>query len=190
MRGSRIAWWVTAYMGLQSFSFYVLIAWLPELLQDSGVSAGRAGVLMGVMQAVSLGATIAVPIVAARARDQRAIVIASTILGTASCVGLLVAPGDLALLWTAGVGLAGGATISLALALFVLRTRDGTDAAALSGMAQSIGYGLAAVGPFAIGALHDATDGWDVPVLIIIVDWLLIGLAGLAAGRARVISAR
>ena len=190
MRRSSIAWWVTAYMGLQSFSFYALVAWLPELLQDSGVSAGRAGALMGVMQAVSLAATIAVPILAGRARDQRAIVLASTALGTLSCVGLLIAPGDFALVWTAGIGLAGGATISLALALFALRTRDGTDAAALSGMAQSIGYGLAAVGPFALGALHDATDGWDLPVIVFIVDWLLIGVAGLAAGRARIISAR
>ena len=72
----------------------------------------------------------------------------------------------------------------------MLRTRDGTDAAALSGMAQSIGYGVAASGPFAIGALHDATDGWDVPVIVFIVDWVLIGVTGLAAGRARVISAR
>jgi CP family cyanate transporter-like MFS transporter len=190
MRGSAIAWWVTAFMGLQSFSYYALIAWLPELLQDSGVSAARAGVLMGVMQAVSIGATIAVPILAGRSRDQRGIVVASTLLGTASSVGLLIAPGDLALVWSAGVGLAGGATISLALTLFALRTRDGTDAAALSGMAQSIGYGIAAVGPFMIGALHDATDGWDVPAVIFIVDWVLIGVSGLFAGRALVISAR
>ena len=190
MRGSSIAWWVTAFMGLQSFSYYALVAWLPDLLQDSGVSAARAGVLMGVMQAVSIGATIAVPILAGRTRDQRGIVVASTVLGVVSSVGLLVAPGDLALVWSACVGLAGGATISLALTLFALRTRDGTDAAALSGMAQSIGYGIAAVGPFAIGALHDATGGWEVPVVVFIVDWVLIGLTGLFAGRALVISGR
>jgi MFS transporter, CP family, cyanate transporter len=190
MRGSSIAWWVTAFMGLQSFSYYALVAWLPELLHDSGVSAARAGVLMGVMQAVSIGATIAVPILAGRTPDQRGIVVASTVLGVASSVGLLIAPGDLALVWSAGVGLAGGATISLALTLFALRTRDGTDAAALSGMAQSIGYGIAAVGPFAIGALHDATGGWEAPVVVFIVDWVLIGVTGLFAGRALVISAR
>jgi len=98
----------------------------------------------------------------------------------------VVAPGDLALLWTVTVGVAGGSTLSLVLAFFVLRTRDGADAAALSGMAQSLGYGFAAAGPFVIGALHDATDGWTVPAVVLLADWVLILVAGLAAGRRRV----
>jgi CP family cyanate transporter-like MFS transporter len=186
MRRSATAWWVTAYMGLQSFAFYVLVAWLPDLLQDDGVAPGAAGVLMGVMQAVSLVATIAVPVLATRRRDQRVLVLASAVVGTSACVGLLVAPGELALVWTAAVGVAGGATLTLSLAFFVLRTRDGADAAALSGMAQSIGYALAATGPFVFGALRDATGGWDAPVAILVAVWVLIGLVGMAAGRPRI----
>ena len=72
MRRSVIAWQVTAYMGLQSFAFYVLVAWLPELLQDDGVAASTAGVLMGVLQAAGLLATMAVPVLAARARTSGA----------------------------------------------------------------------------------------------------------------------
>jgi MFS transporter, CP family, cyanate transporter len=186
MRRSAIAWQVTAYMGLQSFAFYVLVAWLPELLQDDGVSATTAGALMGVMQAVSVVATIAVPVLATRATHQRRLVLVSSALGVIAAAGLVVAPGDLALLWTVMVGVAGGSTLSLALAFFVLRTRDDADAAALSGMAQSLGYGLAAAGPFVIGALHDATDGWTVPAAVLLADWVLILVAGMAAGRRRV----
>jgi len=187
LRRSPIAWQVTAYMGLQSFAFYVLVAWFPELLQDDGVSAPVAGVLMGVMQFSSLAATIAVPVLATRARDQRGLVLGSTALGLFAMFGLLIAPGELALLWTVSIGLAGACTLSLSLAFFVLRTRDGADAAALSGMAQSIGYGFAAIGPFVIGALHDATDGWTWPVVVFIAVWAGIGVAGVLAGRARVI---
>ena len=186
MRRSAIAWQVTAYMGLQSFAFYVLVAWLPVLLEDDGVSATTAGALMGVMQAASLVATIAVPVLATRATHQRWLVLVSSALGVFASGGLVVAPGDLALLWTVTVGVAGGSTLSLALAFFVLRTRDGADAAALSGMAQSLGYGFAAAGPFVIGALHDATDGWTVPAAVLLADWVLILVAGLAAGRRRV----
>jgi CP family cyanate transporter-like MFS transporter len=189
MRRSAIAWQVTAYMGLQSFAFYVLIAWLPELLQDDGVSASTAGVLMGVMQATGFIATIAVPVLATRTPSQHRLVIASTILGLIAMVGLLVAPGDLALVWTVAVGIGGACTLSLSLAFFVLRTRDGTDAAALSGMAQSLGYLFAAAGPFLIGALHDATGGWSAPVVVFIVNWVLIGIVGVFAARARIISA-
>jgi MFS transporter, CP family, cyanate transporter len=188
MRRSAIAWQVTAYMGLQSFAFYVLVAWLPELLQDDGVSATTAGALVGAMQAASLVATIAVPVLATRTTDQRRLVLVSSVLGVFATAGLLVAPGDLALLWTVTVGVAGGSTLSLALAFFVLRTRDSADAALLSGMAQSLGYGFAAAGPFLIGALHDATDGWTVPAAVLLADWVLILVAGTAAGRRRVVA--
>ena len=36
-------------------------------------------------------------------------------------------------------------------------------------MAQGIGYSLAAVGPLGLGALHDLTDGWTVPLLALVV---------------------
>jgi CP family cyanate transporter-like MFS transporter len=188
MRRSAIAWQVTAYMGLQSFAFFVLVAWLPDLLQDDGVSASTAGVLMGVLQASGLIATIAVPVLATRARDQRLLVVVSTALGLFAMCGLLVAPGDLALLWAIAVGIAGACTLSLSLAFFVLRTGDGGDAAALSGMAQSFGYLFAASGPFLIGALHDATGDWDAPVVVWIVVWAAIGVAGVLAGRPLIVA--
>lgn len=186
MRRSRIAWQVTAYMGLQSFAFFVLVAWFPDLLQDNGVSASRAGLLMGIMQAAGLVATVFVPVLATRARNQQGLVLLSTALGVTAMAGLLVAPGDLALVWTLCVGVAGAMTLSLSLAFFVLRTRDGADAAALSGMAQSLGYLVAASGPFLIGALHDATGGWTAPIIVFLTVWVLIGVAGLFAGRARI----
>ena len=188
MRRSTIAWQVTAYMGLQSFAFYVLVAWLPELLQDDGVAASTAGVLMGVLQAAGLLATMAVPVLAARAPDQRRLVLVSTGLGLFAMFGLLVEPGGLALVWAIAVGIAGACTLSLSLAFFVMRTRDGDDAAALSGMAQSLGYLFAASGPFVVGLLHDATDGWTVPVLLFIVVWVLIGVTGMFAGRPGIVT--
>jgi CP family cyanate transporter-like MFS transporter len=127
-------------------------------------------------------------LLATRATDQRRLVLVSSALGVFAAAGLVVAPGDLALLWAVTVGVAGGSTLSLALAFFVLRTRDGADAAALSGMAQSLGYGFAAARPFVIGALHDATDGWTVPAAVLLADWVLILVAGIAAGRRRVVA--
>ena len=53
-------------------------------------------------------------------------------------------------------------------------------------MAQSIGYAFAATGPFAIGALHDATDSWTAPSIVLLIVWALILVVGLAAGRPRV----
>jgi CP family cyanate transporter-like MFS transporter len=52
------------------------------------------------------------------------------------------------------------ASISLALLVMVLRSTSGGQTSQVSGMAQSVGYVVAAIGPVAIGALHDLTGSW------------------------------
>ena len=51
-------------------------------------------------------------------------------------------------------------------------------------MAQAIGYVLAAIGPVAIGALHDWSGGWDVPLAVLLALTVPLAAAGVAAGRA------
>ena len=98
-------------------------------------------------------------------------------------VGLLLAPGTLAPLWMVLIGLGQGVGISLALTLITLRSPDAAHTAQLSGMAQGVGYVLAAAGPLALGAIHDATGSWTAPVITLIV--LLVPLAVAGAGAAR-----
>ena len=83
------------------------------------------------------------------------------------------------------LGLGQGTGISLALTLFVLRTRTAEAAGELSGMAQTVGYSLAAGGPLAAGALHDATGGWEAPLVVLLLLLVPMTLAGLHAGRDR-----
>ncbi len=71
------------------------------------------------------------------------------------------------------------------MALFVLRSRDVPHTSALSGMAQSVGYTLAALGPLLIGALHDATGGWALPLALLstlAVPELIMALRAAAPG--------
>lgn len=64
-----------------------------------------------------------------------------------------------------------------------MRARNGRQAGALSGMAQSVGYIFAAIGPLFIGLLFDITQAWSAPIIAIIVVCLLMMVAGLGAGR-------
>src|SRR5262249_19895590 len=50
---SALAWQVTLFMGVNSFLYYVLIAWLPAILASSGYSPETAGSLHGAMQLAS-----------------------------------------------------------------------------------------------------------------------------------------
>src|SRR5687768_13037184 len=91
--GSPLAWAVTAFMRLQSLGFYVVVTWLPQVFQDSGVGATAAGWLLFLFQAVAVVTGLAAPAVLRRGRDQRAPAVVSSAVLLAGYAGLLVAPG-------------------------------------------------------------------------------------------------
>lgn len=181
---SSLAWQVTLFMGLQSLAFYVTIAWLPAILHDRGMSATTAGWMLSLMQAVSLPASFIMPLLAGRRASQRGLVAFSAISALLGYVGILLTSSpSIAPLWIVLIGIGQGGSISLALAFFALRTTSPSQAAVLSGMAQSLGYLLAAIGPILIGWLHDLTGAWTAPILVLVVVTALYLIFGVGAGR-------
>lgn len=77
--------------------------------------------------------------------------------------------------------------MGLALTLIVLRSGDARTAARLSGMAQTVGYLLAAAGPLAAGAVHQATGGWTVPIALVLGVCATALTVGLFAARDRTV---
>ncbi|HEY0888892.1 MAG TPA: MFS transporter [Nocardioides sp.] len=164
-----IALAMVGFFGCQSLQAYVVFGWFPTVWRDAGYTAAQAGALVGVVAATSIPLSLWAP--AALARTSRP---ALLVLGIMACypigyAGLLVAPYDLAILWAVLVGV-GSACFPLVLVLINLRSRTPAGTATLSSVTQSLGYLLAATGPYAIGLLHDRTGGWTVPL------WTLIAV--------------
>lgn len=188
---SSLAWQVSIFMGLQSLIFYVIISWLPEMLHDFGFSIVAAGWLVSYAQFVSLPATFLAPILAGKFSNQRGIVLGIGMLYLIGFTGLLIGgPLSLLVLWVTLIGIASGGSISLALAFLGMRSRNAQQASELSGMAQSIGYVLAASGPLLIGLLFDITNSWTIPIIVIIGINILMIIFGFGAGRDKYISER
>ncbi|MEV4944526.1 MFS transporter [Streptomyces sp. NPDC053755] len=182
---SALAWQVTLFMGLQSLWSYVLIAWMPTIFTDHGMSPGTAGVVFAFNNLIQVAGAFAVPLLAGHMRGQRPLVVLVTTLVAAGYTGLLVAPVQGAWLWSAVLGVGQGGAVGLALTLIVLRSGDAVTASRLSGMAQTVGYLLAAAGPLAAGAMHQATGSWTVPIaLVLCVCAAALGI-GLLAARDR-----
>jgi MFS transporter, CP family, cyanate transporter len=164
----RRAWAVTFFMAAQSTIFYTCSAWLPEIVRDrAGLSAAAAGALLSLVMFLGIPIGFVTAAVAGRLRDQRPLALIATTTPAIGWLGLLLAPGAPPLLWAIFLGIGAGTGFPLVLTLFVLRARDVRHTAALSGMAQSVGYTLAAVGPLAIGALHDVSGGWSLPLALL-----------------------
>jgi CP family cyanate transporter-like MFS transporter len=178
-----VAWRVTGFMALLAVLFYSQVAWLPEIYRHEGMSKGGAGALLSLSLVVGIPFGFVVGALAGRLRDQRPIALAAGLLVSAGWLGVLVDPMLAAWLWSALLGIGFGTGFTLVLALFVLRAGDAPDAAALSGMAQSVGYTLAALGPIAVGALHDLTGGWTTPLVVLVGVSVLDLAIGVGASR-------
>jgi MFS transporter, CP family, cyanate transporter len=180
---SPLAWKVTLFMGLQSLSYYVTLTWLPEILQAEGMGAARAGWMLGLSQAVAIVTMFLSPMIAERRPSQRGVVVVAVGMSGVGALGLLVAGSTASTLWVVLLGLGQGAAFSLALTFFALRAPDPGHASALSGMAQSVGYLLAAGGPFLFGVLRDVTGAWKVPLALLLTVTICLLIAGIGAAR-------
>lgn len=181
---SLLGWEVTLFMGLQSTVYYTMVTWWPSIEQDQGISPTAAGWHLFLLQMTSIVGNLGTAALLHRASGQRRIGIGISALLVVAVGGELLEPG-LSLLWVILSGVGVGSCIVFALSLFGLRTHNSTQAAALSGMAQSVGYLLAALGPVLFSLLHDATGGWTWPLGILLV--LAVGQVTIASrvGRDR-----
>jgi MFS transporter, CP family, cyanate transporter len=189
MARHALAWQVTAFMGLQSLSYYATLSWFPTMLRDHGISASAAGNLLAVMNVGNALMGLLVPVVAQRSRDQRLLSVIAVLLIVVGLVGAAFGPNVTAVVFVSVLGLGQGSAFSLSVFLFAARAADSHTAAALSGFAQSVGYLIAAAGPLLLGLLHETTGGWTVPIGVLLVVAVGQLVSGLLAGRNRTIGA-
>ncbi|MGA0567686.1 CynX/NimT family MFS transporter [Rathayibacter sp. KR2-224] len=187
--GAALAWQVTLFMGLQSTIYYTVITWWPAVEQAGGVSPAVAGWHQFAYQMFGLAGTVVCAATINRLSDQRLMAVVVSVFMFAGILGQLAAPA-LGLLWISLIGLGSGGSIVLALALLGLRTHHHGQSASLSGMAQSMGYLLAATGPIVISILHDATDAWVLPLVVLLCVVAAQVVFGVLGGRDRQLGMR
>jgi len=180
---SGVAWQVTLYMGLQSMAFYILITWLPTLERSHGRGDVASGWDLMMFQLIGIVSSLLTPLIL-KGKNQRFPAALPPLLIVAGVLGILLLPGAM-LLWVLVAGFGCGSSLVTALALFGLRTRTHREASALSGMAQSIGYLLAAAGPPLFGGLFAATGRWEASLILLCVVSAAQAVTGLFAGRDR-----
>lgn len=184
LSGTPLVWKIAIYMGLQSMAFYVILAWLPTILIEAGHSSSYSGWMLSLSQATGILGSIIIPLWAGKRTDQRLIIGVLVILEIISLIGLMIPGLGLVGLWVSIIGFVLGGTFGLALLLIILRSKDADTAAELSGIVQSIGYLIAATGPFLIGIIHDISGEWNYALLFLIGASLVKLFVSMGAGKA------
>lgn len=186
----RLAWQVTLFMGLQSALAYCVFGWLAPILRERGFDAAEAGAIVSLSVMVQVITCLAVPSVAVRCKDQRGINVALLAAAVIALLGLLFAPTSTVLVWAVLQGIGQGGLIAVAMTVIVLRSPDPHVAAHLSGMAQGVGYVLAAIGPLLVGLIRSWTGSFDAAALLFVALGIGAAIMGIGAGRALHVGAR
>ncbi|GGM86532.1 cyanate transporter [Lentzea pudingi] len=159
------AWLVTAFMGLQSTTFYIMVTWFPTVEISAGVPAERAGVHLFVYQLVGVASGLAIPHLL-KHDDQVVAAVTASVPMVVGVIGLVLLPAW-SVVWAVIAGLGTGASLVVALTLISLRGHGQHGTTQLSGMAQSLGYLLAAVGPVLAGHLAERTGSWTASLVLV-----------------------
>lgn len=185
---SSIAWQIAIFMGLQSLIFYAILAWLPEILIDRGMTPTKAGFVLSISQGTGILGSLTIPVIAGRFKDQRRIVWVTGAMEIIGITGILITDTFLVSTWAGILGFGLGGNFSMALLFMVLRADSAELTTGLSGMAQSVGYFIASFGPVLFGFVHDLTNSWNIPLYTMLAIAALQLSAGLYAARNRTIS--
>ncbi|MBE8167273.1 MAG: CynX/NimT family MFS transporter [Shewanella sp.] len=174
-----LAWKITVFFGLNSTFNYIFISWYPAMLTSADYSVETAGLYHGILQLASAIPALVMAPLMMKYRNMTMYCIFAIVCATLGIIGLLLFP-SLALWSGILFGMGAGCGFTLGLSFITLKTTTPLQAVALSGMAQSIGYLLAAFGPLIAGYLHETTQSWHstlIFMLVITPIWALCGLS-------------
>ena len=184
---SFTAWQVTTFMGLQSLMYYTALTWLPDILKVNGYSSSEAGWVLSLLLFAAIPLTFIIPVIADKLKNQKLLGFATGAVFMLGILGLFSSHFVIIIISAILFGVGCGSGFSLSMMFFTLRTKNGHEAAKLSGMAQSFGYLLAAFGPVIAGWIHDLTGNWTTPLFLLLFLAVIILIAGTLAGRKKTI---
>lgn len=162
---SSTAWLLVLLFVCIGQIYYGLTAWLPDAYQEKGWSESDTGLLTSVMNLATVPAALLVS-VAGHHLHRRTALVAAAALMLISTTLLLVAP-DGALVWVIAAGWANGTLFTLAMTL-PLDVADTPGAVGgIAGMMLGAGYVGIAIAPIALGAIRDATGGFDAVLAVV-----------------------
>jgi CP family cyanate transporter-like MFS transporter len=180
---TRRGWKIAGIFGLQSVTFYGFNAWLAEAYVERGWDDTTAGVLVALMNSVTLLGGIVTALTADRARSRRSFLLVGATLTIAGATPIAAdVPG--AWFWAIVVGISSGLLFTTAMTLPLDSVGRSGDVAAMSALMLGVGYAVAAAAPLALGALRDATGGFTAPLSVLACNGLVLLCIAATYGRA------
>ena len=185
---SKDVWAIIVFGGLQSLLFYTSMTWLPTMAISAGLSNSDAALLASIFSLISIPFSMTIPSLTTRLSDgHRQIML--TIISIAGMIGIamLLYPSNNFLYWLVAhllIGTACSALFPYLMVCFSLKTSSPEKTAQLSGLAQTGGYILAALGPTLFGYSFDLFQSWIPAVLALLAIDVIMTISLFMVDRA------
>jgi len=183
---SPTAWAITAALALSSIGIYVAMAFLPSMLTSAGVTPVVAAFALGVAVILGIPQALVVPLLATRRAAVLPMIVIAASCGLIGWTGMLLAPAAAPVLWAFFIGSV-PITFPLSLLLVNTRTRSHRVTVRVSAFVQGVGYVVAGLFSFCVGLLHDATESWTAPTIVVLATMALAVPAIIILRRHRLV---
>ncbi|AEJ31188.1 hypothetical protein LGMK_05650 [Leuconostoc sp. C2] len=175
---NKYAWLLLFFCGIQSAMFYVLIAWGPTMAIQAGLSPAVAGVFSGVNSLIGLPFSLFIPTLIARitGRQRQLLMVSLSVVGIIGYLLLLYPTGSFGYWLTVNllIGMSTASLFPYLLTTFSLKTNTPSQTAQLSGMVQSGGYLIAALGPALFGYAFWFFNSWKPQIITILILFIFM----------------
>lgn len=172
-----IAWVLVLFYGIDALIFFGLTSWLASAYVERGWSLAASGGLLASFQLATIPGTLAVGAVADRFGSRRRYLLGGSLLLLVGTVGLAAVSSG-GYVWSILCGLALGGLAPVLFALPIDLAEQPQDVGPLAAMMYLGGSLVAAVGPFLLGSVRDATGDFSAPL------WLFVAASVLLAATA------
>ncbi|WP_292822129.1 CynX/NimT family MFS transporter [Methylophilus sp.] len=154
-----VAWMIALFFACVNFLFYAILTWTAAMYQESGMPAAEAG---AVLASFTFCFMLASPVVGMYSRhtDRRGWLAGCALVSTIGLAGMAT-PGAWPWLWVplTALGLGGAFTLAMTLPLDHTHTPDAANR--WNAFVLTVGYLIAACGPFIVGRMHDVSGHFE-----------------------------
>jgi CP family cyanate transporter-like MFS transporter len=162
----RKAWLIALYFGCQNLLFYACVSWIPSIFREHGFSETQSGLILAAYMASFL---ITTPLAGALSRslDRRRWLALWAMITLVGIVLMASIPEKLPYLSAALTSLGIGGAFTLGMTLPLDNAREPGEANAWTAFTLTVGYLIAATGPYLVGILRDLTGGFRIPMAVL-----------------------
>lgn len=157
-------WLLMACFGLVNGGYSSAVAWLALYYQAIGWTSAASGKLLAVMAVSQAIAALLLPVLASRSEDRRSWIWVTLGMQMAGYAGLALSPQTAPTGWVILVGAGLGGCFALSMVVALDHLGHPIHASALSALMQGGGFLIAAISPWVVAILHDASGsfvaGW------------------------------